>query len=88
MYIFQGGTETCRVELTKDKRLKISGQMTGFKFVDFSPKLFKDREKRNKANLLISKLPKLKQKEIDVYLCLEFAKMGYALVKKNVNGTS
>ena len=85
-YVFKGDKEFVEVKLQDDNKLMVKNRRTNYKYAEIEEKLFgNDREKRNKCRLLISRLPKLTYKEIDIYLVLEFHKMGYVLVEKNGN---
>ncbi len=81
-YIFLGGQELFEVEL-KGGLILLKGEITNHKQVTFKPELFKpDRRKMHNAKLLLLRWPKLTQTEREVYLCMEFSKMGYVLKEK------
>lgn len=81
-YLFRGGSEFFYVEL-KGNNISLRGSVTNDIFIPFSPELFRpNKEKMNAAKLLLSKWPTLSQEERNVYLCFEFGKMGYVLLKK------
>lgn len=80
-----GGGHTVKVRLREDMILLCSA-LTSDVFVPLTEALFRDREKRNRVRLLLSKWPRLSQEEREVYLVLEFGKMGYRLRLKQGDG--
>ena len=81
-YLFQAGAELARVRVDSERKLYLQSKITGNEFVELTEKLFHDREKRSKFRLMMQKIPKLTQDELDIYLVAEFGKMGYKLIKK------
>jgi len=83
-YIFRGDKEFVEARLTDDRKLLIKNNLTNNEFVEIKERLFgNDRKKRAMCSIMISRLPKLNENEVDVYLNLEFYKMGYVLVSKD-----
>jgi len=77
LYTFQGGTSTAQLSVSKNRELKISTEMTGFKFVSLSNLLNEKQIKKLKDHT-----KGMNDKEFDIYLIQEFQKMGYMLKRK------
>jgi len=82
IYLFKGGSEYFEVDL-KDDTILLKGNLTNQKWLLFRPQIFRpDRNKMHTARLILSKWPRLKKAERELYLRLEFYKMGYFFIKK------
>jgi hypothetical protein len=81
-YIFESGKELAVIRVDESRNLFIKDKLTNFQYLMLDERLYHDREKRNKFRLMKSKIPKLTQDELDVYLVLEMSKLGYKLRTK------
>lgn len=81
-YIFESGKELAVIKVDDEKNIYIKDKLTNFQYLLLNEKLFKDRQKRLQFKIMKSKVPKLSQSELDVYITLEMAKLGYQLKSK------
>ena len=81
-YMFRGGDEQVQISTSKEQ-IHISNAKTNNQLVPLTPALFKpDKEKMNRCKLLMHRWSGLSKEERDVYLVMEFLKMGYKLISK------
>lgn len=84
-YIFFCGTEIATLKVDDNKNLFIKDKLTNFEYLPLTQKLYRDREKRNKFKIMMSKIPKLTKEELDVYIVYEMHNIGYNLKTKIEN---
>lgn len=81
IYSFEGGGNIVEVKVDKDRNFFIKSTQTNLEWVKLTKDLFKGKQRKD-FDFMMKKVPTLTQKELDVYIVLEFGKMGYNLLMK------
>lgn len=83
IYTFGSPKEYVELRVNADRSMDVKNRITNGKFLRITERIFsRDREKRSKFRIMQMKIPKLTQDELDVYVILEFGKMGYKFMGK------